>query len=271
MKTSAHMMIVALLLWCGASAGGQAARAPTSNGSSTTVLVVSGISRDPSDQTARKQAVSTLREHLLKEMNVEPRRVVVLAGDGQEGATAARIGETIRTLAQAIRPEDRFIFYYLGQANAVNGELRFNLPGPDMTHSELAERLKAIKAGTQLVVLDCPCAGLAAKALTADHRIIVCASMAAQVFATRFTTHFVQALAAPETDADNNGKITLLEAFTAAARQVEQWYREKAVLATETPCLEDDGDGTPSERPWKHEAEGGDGAKAAASILAERH
>jgi hypothetical protein len=265
MKAASYIMVVTLVLSCSAYAGSS-----TTGRQQTTALIVSGISKDPGDQAARTQAVDSLREYLLQRMKVDPRRLVVLAGSGAEGATAERVRAAIDTFASTVRSEDRFVFYYLGQANAVGEDLRLNLPGPDITQNDLAEQLKAIRANTQLIVLDCPCAGTATKALTGDNRIIVCASMATQPYGTRFTTHFVQALTGPETDADSDGRITLLEAFTAASRDIEQWYRQKSILPTETPCLEDDGDGVPGERPWKYQTDGGDGAKAAAFTFEEK-
>jgi hypothetical protein len=240
----------------------------------TYALIVSGISKDPNDQAVKVQAVSGLREYLLKQMAVDPRKLTVLAADKPEAPpayslqpTAPQVVKTVDTLAASIRPEDRFLFYYLGQANAAGGELRLNLPGPDLTQQGLADRLRAINAGEQLIVLDCPCAGLAVKALTAANRIVACASTATQAYGTRFSPHFVHALAQPQTDANSDGKVSFLEAFTATAREIEQWYRDKQILPTETPCLEDDGDGTVSERPWRYQTEGGDGSKASAFLL----
>jgi hypothetical protein len=268
-KTVPCMVILALLLSYGICTGAVAGRGPT-------VLIVSGISKDPNDQATKTKAVSDLRDYLLKHMNVEPQRLVILTADKPAVAsalslqsTASEVSRIMDSLTSAVRPEDRFIFYYLGQANAIGGELRFNLPGPDMTQKELAERLNAIRAGALLVVLDCPCAALAAKALTGPNRIIVCASAATQPLGTRFSPHFVHALTQPQTDANNDGRVSLLEAFTATAREIEQWYRQREILPTETPCLEDDGDGAASERPWKYRAEGGDGVKASTFLLVE--
>ena len=273
-----HIVLLAPLLLCSTGAGGPAGGAPAVNRQLTTVLIVSGISKDPSDQATKSQAVSGLREFLLKHMNVDPQKLMVLAADKAQAppssglqSTASQIARTIDTLASTVRPGDRFIFYYVGQANAIGDDLRFNLPGPDMTQKELAERLSVIKAGTQLIVLDCPCAALAAKALAGPNRIVVCASTATQVHGTRFSPHFVRALTQPQTDTNNDGKVSLLEAFAATARQIEQWYRQKEILPTETPCLEDDGDGTPDERPWKYQSEGGDGRKASAFLFVEGH
>jgi len=275
-KTTPHMMMLALLLACSICLGGSERGAPTANQPLTTVLIVSGISKDPNDQANKAQAVSDLRDGLLKHMGVDARRLTILAADQPDTSaasslqsTASQIARTMDTLAAAIRPGDRFVFYYIGQANAAGGELRFNLPGPDLTQKELADRLKAVKAGTQLIVLDCPCAGLAAKALTAANRAVVCASTATQPLATRFSPHFIHALNQPQTDANSDGKVSLLEAFTETAKEIEQWYRQQGLLPTETPCLEDDGDGMPSERPWRHQTEGGDGLKAAMFLLTE--
>ncbi len=279
-RTASQIVMLALLLSCGAYPGARAAsRQPaTDNRPLTTVLIVSGISKDAGDQAARLQAVAGLRDQLLKHTGVEPHRLTILTADKPDAppassvqSTASQLAQTIETLAATTRPEDRFIFYYLGQANATGGELRFNLPGPDMTQKELADRLKTIKANAQLIVFDCPCAGVAAKTLSGPNRIVVCASAATQPLGTQFSPHLVQALSQPQTDANSDGKVSLLEAFAATAREIEQWYRQQSLLPTETPCLEDDGDGTPSERPWRYQTEGGDGLKASTFWLVEGH
>lgn len=264
-----QITILALWLSCDVCLAGSAQGAPTAGRPQTTALIVGGISRDPVDQSIKTQAVANLKECLLKRMNVDPRRLTILAADKPDAPAAAQVAQAIDAIAGALGPNDKFIFLYLGQANAAGGELRFNLAGPDMTQTELADRLKAIKAGHQLIVLDCPCAGLAAKALAAPGRIVACASTATQPLGTQFSPHFVRVLGQPQTDANNDGKISLLEAFAATAREIEQWYRQKNLLPTETPCLEDDGDGAPSERPWKYETEGGDGLKASTFWLLE--
>ncbi len=236
----------------------------------TYVLLIKGIGRDPVDGVLKDQALNALRGFLLEQTRVDPSRLVVL--DAQADAsqpTADNIHRALDTFAARIRPRDRFICYYIGQANVVGGVLRLNLPGPDITDKELADWLRALATKRQVIVLDCPCAGLAAKTLTAEGRIIVCAATAAQAYATQFTALLVQVLGRPATDADGDGKLSLLEAFTAAAREIEAWYQQQQIVATETPCLEDNGDGVPSEQPWRYKTEKEDGAGAAAFLLAE--
>jgi len=238
----------------------------------TWALIVSGIARDPGERAAEDRVVNELRAYLLDKAGVEPNRLVVLVPedsscrDAAGQSTADNIGHAMKALAAAA-PQDRFLFYYIGQANAVAGKLRFNLPGPDVTNEDLAAWLAGVKAGAQLVVLDCPCAGGAAKLLSDPSRVILCASTEKQAYATRFGVHFVPALTRTENDSNHDGRISVLEAFAAAARGIEQWYAQRQLLPTETPCLEDDGDGVPSERPWRYETNGGDGRRAAGWFL----
>ncbi len=236
----------------------------------THALVINGLNKDAQDRLSKDRTLQSLRRYLLATAGVDPSRLAVLdAGDANEAPTRDNLAKAMSTFASTVGPQDRFLFYYMGQANAVTGKLRLNLPGADVTHEDVAGWLSPIRAGTQLIVLDCPCAGLAAKALAGPGRIIVCATTETQVYSTSFGRYFVRALTEPESDTDSDGRVSALEAFTAAARQIEQWYRDQQILPTETPCLEDNSDGVPSERPWRHTVEAVDGLAASTFFLAE--
>jgi hypothetical protein len=221
----------------------------------TFAVVVGGISKDANDRAAQDKTLADLQKYLSTR-----------AKSVQAASTASSVKDAFDKLAAAAGPQDRLVFWYVGQANAVGGKLRFNLPGPDITHEDLAALLARIKAGTILVVLDCPNAAMAVKMLSSPGRVIVCASTQDQSYGTQFSRHFVPALLASESDADKDGRVSILEAFAAAARRIEQWYRDKQILPTETPCLDDNGDGTASERPWSR-AESADGVVASKLFL----
>lgn len=233
-------------------------------------LVINGLNKDPADKLSKDHTLESLRQYLLTTTKVHPNRLTVLdAGDAKAPPTRDNIRAATNALASAVGPQDRLLFYYMGQANAIMGTLRLNLPGDDVTHEEIADWLSPIAARTQLIVLDCPCAALAVKALTGPGRIIVCATAETQVYSTRFGHHFVQALAQGESETDVTEKVSVLTAFTTAAREIEQWYRQREVLPTETPCLEDNGDGIPSTQPWRYTVEAVDGRVASTFFLAE--
>lgn len=231
----------------------------------TYAVVVSGVGKDPQDLVARGQVLSDLRTYLSEKVSVKPERLTVLAPDA---ATAQEVKNAIDTAARTAREADRFILYYIGQANLAGGSLRFNLPGPDVTQDDWTRWLSGVKAKTQLVVLDCPCAAAAAKALARPGRVVVMAATETQVYSPGFSMHFVPALARPQSDANHDGRVSVLEAFTATAREIEQWYRQMKLLPTETPCIEDNGDGRPSEQPWRYSQDGCDGRLAAEFVLA---
>ncbi len=241
----------------------------------TYVLIAAGMLKDPAEQQAADRAAADLGRFFLYSSPSVRGRLRILTGPGSRihpgptisTSTAANIREKIRTFAASARPQDRFVFYYVGQANIVGDDLRFNLPGPDVTHRQLAEWINTIPAASKLVVLDCPGAGLAATAMAAPGRIIVCACTAEQPYATRFSHYFVPALLQPQSDTDNDGRISLLEAFTSAAKQIDDWYRSHALLKTETALLEDNGDGEPSPRPWRYRKEDSDGLAASKFFL----
>ena len=79
------------------------------------------------------------------------------------GPTRKSLEKKLRNLASDTRHIDRLVFYYTGQANREAGTLRLNVRGEDIIHSELVLWLGAIKAEQRLIVLDCPCAGVALK------------------------------------------------------------------------------------------------------------
>ena len=243
------------------------------NEKKTYALVVSGISKDPQHRSAKSKVLSDLQRLLLNTPEISGETLTVLVADGlpADGAfrtsTAENIQKAINAVGTIIKAEDRFIFYYIGQANMVAGKLRLNLPGTDITHERLAQWIKGIKASSMLIVLDCPGAGLAAKEISGRGRIVICSCTVEQRYSTRFSEHFIPALTDSESDVNGDGKISILEAFTAAFRQIDDWYRQKKLLTTETPVLEDNGDGRPSKEPWRYKTDSTDGLAASEFFL----
>ena len=183
-------------------------------------------------------------------------------------------------------PNDRLIFYYAGQANIVGDTLRFNLPGPDMTHEQLAQWLDEAmvkvdhnrrspadpnaSANGHLLILDCPGAGLALQALCRPDRIVICSARSDQPYSTRFSDFFVPALSQTSTDINGDGKISLLEAFQTAVGQTDAMYQDNKLIKTENALLDDDGDGVPSQQPWRFEQIGTDGQAASRWVFKDR-
>jgi hypothetical protein len=268
------LFIIVSISLCSAASGTEQSTESKQNGK-TYVLIVSGINKDSKDSLVKNKAVTDLTRFFLNNAGVMPERLRVLvdkkstALKGSAISTAENFKGQMDKFAASMKSRDRFIFYYTGQANVVSGTLRLNLPGPDITHEQLAEWINPIKASSMLIVLDCPGAGLAIKALTGQGRIIIGACTAEQHYSTKFSEYFVPALVDENEDSDTNGdgRISLLEAFTSASKGIDDFYRVQSLLTTETPVLEDNADGSASRQPWRYEQNNTDGLAASRFFL----
>ncbi len=119
-------------------------------------------------------------------------------------------------------------------------EYKFNLPGPDISGTELAALLNRIPASRQLVVDMTSASGGATPALKKENRTVITATKSgSEKNATLFARYWVEALRDPAADTDKNEVVSALEAFQYAQTKTAQFFTEQKRLATEHPQLED--------------------------------
>ena len=165
--------------------------------------------------------------------------------------------EVLRALsdiARASAPGDRVLVVLVGHGTAQGGDVRFNLPGPDLSPADLDAALDGLAGRRLAVVVTTPssvrrCCQLSATASGAEFQH------------TRFGGFFIEALGGEDADADKDRRVSLLEAFDYARRRVQQAYRSEQRLQPEHALLEDNGDGQGSREPGA--GPGADGALAA--------
>ncbi len=238
----------------------------------TYALLIGGISKDTADKSAKAKSVAGVQDFLRNNLEIDSERLCVLKADNSLAAntatsTAENIHNAIKNFASIIKPDDRFIFYYIGQANVIGENLRINLPGDDVTPEQLASWIKEIQTSSVLIIFDCPGSGLAAKAMSGQGRVIIGSCTTEQHYTTRFSEYFIPALTDSQTDMNEDGKISILEAFTTTFKKIDDWYRQEKLLTTEAPVLEDNGDGQPSKEPWRYKLDNTDGQIAAEFFL----
>jgi hypothetical protein len=234
----------------------------------TYFLIVEGINKDVDEIQSKSRAVMQLQKAATQKLNIPRKNLILLNYKGSlvtkaDGfSTAAAIEKVLLTLSEKIRPSDRFIFYYLGQANAVKGMLRLNLPGLDITGEDLARWIDPIKTSNMLIILDCPNAGIAVKPLAHSGRIILVSSRADQPYSPQFCEYFIPAITALQSDLNQDGKISLLETLQQTARRLDQFYLDRQQVKHENFLLEDDGDAVPNQQPWLYHENKSDGHNA---------
>jgi hypothetical protein len=155
------------------------------------------------------------------------------------GATKAAVTAALNRVAQSAKSQDAFVLMLIGHGT-FDGEYKFNLPGPDISATELAVLLNKIPASRQLIVNMTSASGGSLDALKKDNRLVITATKTGtEKNATVFARFWVEALRDPAADIDKNGSISALEAFQYADRKTKAFYEEQKRIATEHPVLQD--------------------------------
>jgi hypothetical protein len=151
--------------------------------------------------------------------------------------------------AAAITTEEPLWLVLIGHGTFDSRTSRFNLRGPDVTATQLAEWTKPIQR--PLVVINCASAsGPFINALSGPNRVAVTATKSGfQHNFSRFGNFMSAAIIDPAADLDKDDQTSLLEAFLFASAQVAEFYKEESRLATEHALIDDTGDalGTPAD------------------------
>ena len=240
---------VAVTMLIGAAASDPRAAAPQAAGQ-TYLLVVSGVSGEKRfADTFHTWGMALLAAGKTK-FGIPADQVVYLAEDPTRDAqrirgrsTKANVEAALMEMASKAREGDRLVVVLFGHGSAQGTEPRFNLPGPDMTAADFARVLAPARA-TVVFVNTASASGEFVKPLAGKNRVIVTATKSArEQNETYFPQHFVAALTGTAGDADKDGRVSILEAFTYARREVERVFEQGNRIASEHPQLDDDGDG----------------------------
>jgi len=222
-------------------------------------VIVSGLGGAPEYET---QFVKWAQE-LDHELRGDPEaRVVTLSGPS---ATRQQIAQTLAKVAGETSESDTFALFLIGHGTFDGTDYKINLPGPDMTGTELAKALNRIPARRQLVVNMTSCSGASLASLARKDRIVMTATKSGtEKNAPVFARYWVDALHDPSADTDKNGAVSALEAFRYADRKTAAYFEEEKLLATEHPLMTDTANATGVRYP---KPENGQGLLAASFIL----
>lgn len=151
----------------------------------------------------------------------------------------------------AIKTSSPLIMVLIGHGTFDGETAKFNLKGPDLSAGEL----KALLDGSTRPFVLINCSSSSApfiNAVSANGRCIVTATRSGfEQSYSRFAIKLAEVISEGEAvDLDKDGQTSLLEAFLAASRSVEQFYVDEGRLATEHALLDDNGDerGSPPDR-----------------------
>lgn len=197
----------------------------------TRALVVAGLGGTADFETAfARQAKETA--DALRALDAD---VTLLLGDMVD---RERLGRELGALAERTAAEDTLLLMVVGHGTFDQRDYRFNVPGADVTGTDLQTWLDGFAARRQVVIAATSASGALQEVLADPGRAVITATRSGgEQNASVFAGYFTEALAAPEADTDKDGHIDVMEAFHFARDQVAEHYRSRREMASEHPTV----------------------------------
>lgn len=211
------------------------------------LLVITGPGGEPRFDERFHAWAATLMDAAGGRYGLPEDRVVYLAADPERDPGRARARSTRESVAATLAelaavPDDAPLFVVvIGHGSFRDGVSKVNLPGPDMTAEDFAAALAPF-ADRPVVFADLTSAsGEFGRALAGPRRVVITATRSgAERNAAVFAQFFAAAFVGDDADADHDGRLSVLEAFTYASHEVERAYDREEKLQTEHAALLDD-------------------------------
>lgn len=213
-------------------------------------LIIAGIGGEEEFVGKFAKWSGELKTTLLDKLGFAQENLLFRSESSEPKATAVEVRKAFATLRSNCKPDHTVFIFMIGHGSFDGKEAKFNLMGPDINSTEYASLIKALPARQVVVINTASASGEFIKPLTAPGHVTVTATRSGQeTNATHFAEYFVKALGNKEADADQNQRISVLEAFNYTTLQLEKFYKEQNRLVTEHAMLDDNGDGKGSEKP----------------------
>lgn len=230
-------------------------------------VILTGAAATPDVRIRFRGWSISLYDVLLEQYGYSTENIVLLLDDGQNigeagdrvsaGTTLDEIHDAFDRLSAVMDEGDQLTVFLIGHGTASFGEAKFNNVGPDITGAEFARVLDAFSAQDVVVFNTTSASFNFSRALSAPGRIVVSATRSrAERYDPVFARYMIQGLENHQADMDRNGRVSVIELFNYASRNVAQWYDNEGRLATEHAMMDDTGNGMFSREPGPREADG---------------
>jgi hypothetical protein len=230
-------------------------------------VIINGAGGEPAYAKQFEQWTAELSAVLSDRYGFDTKQIKVLTEKSADATTARSTAEEVKRTFATLKTQldaDNILFVFLiGHGSFDGKESKFNLIGPDLPASEYNTLLSALPTRRIVVLNMASASGEFIKSLAAKGRIVITATRNGQeTNATRFPGFFITALNANDSDTNQDGHTSVLEAFIYANRLTEEFYKRAGRLATEHALIDDNGDGVGHEK-----VEAGEGLLARATYL----
>jgi hypothetical protein len=231
------LMLAALLVGNARAAEAQA----------THVLIITGLSGEPRFAQRFESAARAVYDVAKNTWKVADSSLIWLAEDPARDRQRIRarsvreeVGEAFLALSRRVGPGDVVVVLLMGHGSGERENSRVNLPGPDPTAGDYATWISGFARQDVVFVNASSGSGDFIDVLKGPGRVVLTATRSAlERNESVFSDHFAKGLASGDADADKDGRISVLEAFRYAMREVERAYETAGTLRTERGLLSD--------------------------------
>ena len=204
----------------------------------TYALIVSGLGGEAQYEQRFQSQADAISAAAEKLTGAKSRVTTLKAADTSRDS----VRQALKTLAGKAAPDDRVMIVLVGHGSFDGEEYRFNVPGPDLTATELGQWLNQIAAGEQLIVNGTSASGAVVDRWRREGRIVISATKSGgERSATRFPQFWLEAVTGGAADINKDDIVTAAEAFDYASRRVAESFKTDVSLATEHARLDGDG------------------------------
>jgi hypothetical protein len=213
----------------------------------THVLIISGLGGEPAYSTAFAATAAGVYDVAKARWGVADSSLIWLAEDPALNPTRIRgrsarpeVEQAFLALSRQASAGDVVLVVLIGHGSGEGAQSRVNLPGADPTAAEYNTWLSGFARQSVVFVNTASASGDFVNALAGPGRVIITATRTAmERNETTFATHFLSGLATDEADANKDTRISALEAFDYAKKEVARAYELEKKLLTERAQLSD--------------------------------
>ncbi|MEP7002224.1 MAG: hypothetical protein ABI969_17175, partial [bacterium] len=213
----------------------------------THVLIVTGLAGEPQYRAPFLAVAATLADSARKRWGVADSSLIVLGEDPAADpkhvtgkSTKEEVAKAFLRLSRRVAPGDVVLVFLNGHGAGEGPGSRVNLPGPDPTAADYASWLSGFTRQTVVFVNAASGSGDFVPVIAGKGRVVVTASKTGlERNESIFAGPFVRGLTGSEADADKDGRVSVIEAFDFARKEVARAYEADKKLLTEHAVLND--------------------------------
>lgn len=231
----------------------------------TYILIIQGLAGEAHYQEQFNTWSEQFINHAV-ETGLPSDRIVHLRPDTSPRSDQEGIQQVLDDFSRQLTEQDQLWLILFGHGSTRQQQAYFNIPSSDLAAGQLAQWLQPITA--RLIIVNTSSAsGGFVKPLSAPNRVLISATRSgSERYFAHFGSYWVTAFDPQKSgDLDKDDRVSLLESFQYARREVERYYQQERRLRTEHAILDDNGDGQGSQEANKTNSD--DGAMAARIFL----